>query len=99
MTLPGAIEKRNFLYAPDPKRPVDALALGDEFFAIGRHSEALDFYAKVEDSSRRAEAFGRAKKQAIAAGNPFLVGRVASAGIAVSKDDWKATAHAAKAQG
>ncbi|MBI3722953.1 hypothetical protein HY251_03210 [bacterium] len=100
MTIPGAIDKRNMLYAPDAKRPFDALALGDEFFAAGRFSEALDFFERIPEPTRRDEALARARKQAVQTGNAFLLGRIAQkAFIPVSKDDWKAAASAAKAAG
>ncbi|HZU96704.1 MAG TPA: hypothetical protein VFF73_08440 [Planctomycetota bacterium] len=100
MDLPSAIEKRNMLYAPDPRRPFDAVAIGDAFSEKGRHPEALDFYERVQDPKTREERIGRIKTNARMTGNAFLLGRIASKGfLPVSKDDWRECANAAKQAG
>ena len=98
--LPTAIDKRNMLWAPEHRKPFDALAIGDGYLEAGRHSEALDFFERVKDAATRADRFSRVKKEAVAAGSAFLIGRLSGKGlIAVSKDDWSQVAKAARANG
>jgi len=100
MDLPRAIEKRNMLYAPDPRRPFDALSLGDAFAEKGRLPEALDFYERVTDAAVRAERVARIKASALGQGNAFLLNRIASKGhVPVSKDEWREAANNAKKVG
>jgi hypothetical protein len=100
MDLPTAIDKRNMLYAPDPRRPFDPIALGDAFAEKGRLPEALDFYERITDTKTRDERIGRIKSAAKSAGSAFLLNRIAAKGfVPVSKDDWRETAVAAKGKG
>lgn len=96
--LPSAIDKRNMLWAPDPRKPFDPLALGNLFLEAGRHSEALDFFERVAVESTKQDRIAEVKKAAIAAGNAFLVGRLAGKNLApISKDEWSQVAKAARA--
>src|SRR4051794_6896390 len=100
MDLPGAIDKRNMLYAPDPRRPFDPLALGDGFAEKNRLPEALDFYERVTDATTRAERIGRIKTIVKMQGNAFLLNRISAKGfVPVSKDEWREAAQAAKKAG
>ncbi|MEZ0229077.1 MAG: hypothetical protein ACAI25_10665 [Planctomycetota bacterium] len=100
MELPSAIDKRNMLYAPDPRRPFDPLALGDAFAEKKRHPEALDFYERVADTATRAERIARIKAIVKAEGNAFVLNRIATKGfVSVSKEEWLEAAAVAKKQG
>jgi len=100
MELPSAIEKRNMLYAPDARRPFDAVGIGDAFADKGRLSEALDFYERITDESVRKERIERVKTNARMRGDAFLLGRIAGKGfLTVSKDEWREAANAAKGAG
>src|SRR5262245_31217768 len=100
MDLPSAIDKRNMLYAPDPRRPFDPLALGDAFAAKNRLPEALDFYERVTDAGTRSERIGKMKERVKAQGNAFLLNRISAKGfVPVSKDEWREAALVAKQAG
>lgn len=96
--LPSPIEKRNLLYAPDPKRPADWTAVGDAFLEAGRDCEALDFYERIVDESTRRDRCARVKKVAIERGDAFLLNRLANKGL-VEKSEWLDAGKAAKAAG
>lgn len=98
--LPGAIDKRNMLHAPDPRKPFDPAQVGDGFHAVSRMTEALDFYERIADESTRKERIARVHKFALETGSAFLLTRIAGKGfVPVSKDDWKTVATRAKEQG
>lgn len=100
MELPSPIDKRNMLYAPDPRRPFDPLALGDGYAEKNRLPEALDFYERVTDASVRNERVNRIKTIVKMQGNAFLLNRIAVKGfVPVSKDEWREAAQAAKSAG
>ena len=98
--LPTAIDKRNMLYAPDPRRPFNPVVIGDGFAEKGRLPEALDFYERITDIGTRGERIGRIKTIVKTQGNVFVLNRIATKGILpVSKDEWREAAQAAKQAG
>jgi hypothetical protein len=98
--LPTAIDKRNMLHAPDPRRPFDPLQVGESFEKLGRFTEALDFFERITDEGLRKDRVDRVRRAAVESGNAFILTRVANKGFApVSKDDWKNVAAKAKAAG
>src|SRR5262245_14168781 len=86
------------LFAPDAKRPVDFLSTGDAFWEAGRHCEALDFYERIPDEAVKRDRLARVLAFAVGMGDAFVVNRLATKGNA-TKDDWVATAKAARAAG
>jgi hypothetical protein len=92
------MEKRNFLFAPDPKRPTDWAAIGDAFLEKGRDCEALDFYDRIPDDGTRRERVSRVKKLALERGDAFLLQRLAGKGL-VEKTEWVEAGRAAKSAG
>ncbi len=98
--IPSAIDKRNMLYAPDPRRPFDPIALGDAFAAKNRLPEALDFYERIVDPATRVERVNRVKTIVKMQGNAFVLNRIATKGfVPVSKEEWLESANAAKKAG
>jgi hypothetical protein len=98
--IPTPIDKRNMLYAPDPKKPFDGAVIGDSFVAAGRLCEGLDFYERVADAKTRDERIARVKATALTQGDAFLLGRVAAKGfVPVSKDEWRQAAVTARSAG
>jgi hypothetical protein len=76
--------------------PAQALAIGEAYLAEGRQVEAVEFLAKAGAGERLAEL----RREAIAAGDFFLLRMVAGAdGTPASRAEWQALAAAATAAG
>lgn len=94
--FPTAIDKRDLIHDVAKQRDVDVSGLGDAFFDAGRLSEALDFYHLGSDSER----VRRVKEAALAAGDHFILARVASRDTAlVCAGEWEQLGDAAVAVG
>ena len=84
--FPTAIDKRDLIHDAAKQRNVDLPGMGDAFFDAGRLSEALDFYHLGSDLER----VRRVKDASLAAGDYFMLARVASRDQAlVSEAEWE----------
>ncbi len=92
MAIPtNYIKKRDMLHA-DKSSPESLSAIGREFLAVERFSDALDFFEKAKDKAGIAEI----KKIALASGDAFLLARLDRFDRElVSTADWEAAARKA----
>jgi len=92
--IPGALERRHLV--EKDLAAAQAQRIADAYLAADRHVEAVDFLGKLED----ADALRDLRARAVEAGDAFLLRDVASAmGERPAREEWKALAEAASAQG
>lgn len=87
MAIPDPLSRRELLHSRQ-KRPVDFAAVGEEYLAKGRLSDALDFFDKVADAGEREKRIAKVRDLALGLGDAFLLGRV-NALVPLKKDDWQ----------
>ncbi|RMG16962.1 MAG: hypothetical protein D6731_05030 [Planctomycetota bacterium] len=96
--LPDALERRTILYGK-PRKPVDFQALGDDYRAAGRLSDACEAYEKIPAEDARRARIADLKAQAIGEGDYFVLHRIDARGEALSAEEWRAACEKARAQG
>lgn len=94
-TLPTAIEKRDIIHGK--RKGADLRALGERFLEAGRLAEAIDFLERAEGGEIR---LGQVRDLAVAAGDGFLLERIAKARPALIEPvTWERAGDAAIAAG
>jgi hypothetical protein len=92
--IPDPLARRHLLERA--LAPAQALAIGEAYLAEGRQVEAVEFLAKAGAGERLAEL----RREAIAAGDFFLLRMVAAADrTPATRAEWQALAAAASAAG
>ena len=92
--IPNPLERRHLVERELP--PAQALRLAEAYLEEGRTLEALEFLRKAGAS----EKLGALRREAIAAGDAFLLRSVATAAAEpATRDEWVALAVAAEAAG
>lgn len=92
--IPDPLERRHWVERGLPEAQAQRVA--DAYLAAGRRLEALDFLASVGAE----EALAGLRREAIEAGDLFLLRAVASAsGRASTREEWVELAEAAEAAG
>ena len=86
MAIPDPLSRRELLHSKQ-KRPVDFAAVGEEYLAKGRLSDALDFFDKVADRADRERRIAKVRDLAVGMGDAFLLARV-NALLPLEKDHW-----------
>lgn len=92
--IPNALDRRHLVERE--MAPAQALRIAEACLAEGRTLEALDFLRKAG----AAEKLGELRREAVAAGDAFLLRSVASTeGSPPTRAEWSALADAAEASG
>lgn len=92
--IPNPLDRRHMVERELP--PAQALRIAQAYLEEGRAVEALDFLRKAG----AREQLGELRREAIEAGDAFLLrGVVAAAGEPATRDEWLALAEAAAAAG
>ena len=89
------LKKRDLLHSE--RTPPEVLTrVGNEFFALQRYSDALDFFEKARDM----DSIQKVKRYALEDGDTFLLARLERFDRAlVSREDWDKAAAQALAKG
>jgi len=93
--MPDALLRREMLYGD---RRVDLAALGEQYMAAGRWTDAIEAFERVPDEAARERLIGTLRDQALDAGDWFILNRVHQK-RPLDKDAWRRALRAAKDQG
>ena len=92
--IPGPLERRHVVQRG--LDPAHALRIAEVYLSQGRALEAIDFLRKADAADRLAEL----RREAVVAGDAFLLRAVATAiGATPARDEWRELAEAATAAG